>query len=468
MSSSLASKPRAAVALLALLAAGLAGPARAQPRLTLRLENVTLPETLQRLSAFYGRRLHAEANVGGPTRTTFDWREAGVGVVLRDVSAQFAVTPRPEGEGGLRFAAGRPAEAGLSLTREGVALTVREIRQHEARSRTAGGAPGPAERTVTLALVVRPLDGDPLALHSLEAPRARDSAGGLLQPASPSIRWTPAPAAFPDEWPVEVAFTGVAAGARELTAVDLDVVLYRAARTHRLETPPALEAGREWAVGPAQVRRLEFPGGRRPEGRFVLVWPRGVEIEGEGPAAGIRLWARLSQGELREVPLVFGGVEVDERGEHSAEFRLRPVSLPEAPAALVWDVTARAAPDRRVTFRLPALPLPLAGPEGGAAPSKLAALTLSLPPELGRLGGELAVGLARRGERGWGPVRWTRAEADDDGRARVEGLPPGAYRLQATFRPRNSRGALGPPTSLRAPAVVSLAGGVNPAITLAR
>jgi len=454
---------------LLLCACALAPAARGEPRLTLRLENATLAETLGHLERFYGRRFPtgAETAPGAPARASFDWREAGPGVVYRDVAAAFHCLPTRTHDGAVRFEPGKPAPGGFVLHREGLGLTLGEVRQRETRAARPGAAAEAPRRELVLALTLRALDGDPQTLVGLDVVRARDSTGRTLRPTGPAPRWNPkdGPASgFPDEWRVEVALEGPAPAARELAGLELEALVRPDTRTHRLEAVGVAGApvGGPRAVGPVQVRPLDRVAGPG----FVLVWPRGVEVgAGAGEEAGIALFARRPGGDLRRVPLAFGGVLVDERGEHSAQYGVRSATPADGP--LVWDVTARAGPERRVAFRFARLPLPLAGPGGSDAPyAGTASLLLTVP---GGRPGELTLGLARAATGGRsGPVRWSTVETDAESRARVDDLAPGVYRLQATFRPRDGRGNLAAALALRPVAAVTLTAGRLTPLTLTR
>lgn len=444
-------------------------PASAAPRLTLRLENATLEETLGRLRQFYGVAITAPAGYQGMSRGSFRWQEAGIGTVLRDVGTQFRLRVRTLADGSFSLEAGASPPAALTATREGVAITLRTVHQREARTQTASSSLEQSALTLTLVLESRLLDGDPEPLYALTNFKARDDRGREF--TAPEVRRKPNAGTgfFPDEWRAEAVFTGYTPGARALESVTGEVVLYREAATHRLEIPvETWTDNRERTAGPVRLRSLEVAGTcRRPQGRCFLAWPRGVEVPGttEGESAGVALFARGRGGGLYRLPVSFGGLSVDETGEHSAQLTFRtPADLPEEPVALVWDLTTRSQPERRIPFRFGRLPLPLA-PEG-ADTSLASAVLLSLLADLARPG-ELTVGVSRQQGKGWGPVRWLTVEADARGEARLEGLAPGVYRLRGTFRPRDSRGHLAGAVPLK-PVTLTLPRGGGARASLAR
>lgn len=446
------------LALLALLIR--AAPAAAAPRLTLRLENVTLHETLRQLQAFYGTPIRGTGGEGaadyaerpGAPRSSFQWERAGIGVVLRDVARQFGLRAETHPDGSIALEPRTVAPQGLTLNREGLVISLRRVRQSESRSQSAPAAPVEVKRSVELSLEIHPQEGDPDLLYALENLRARDEAGRDL-PAAPPVRRIAGfqPGGFPDEWSVAASFGGFHPAARLLSSIEGEVVLYREAATHRVEVPVGeVRPGGEWTAGPARLRAPELSAAEGRPGRFFLAWPREVEIQGgsEGSSAGVSLFARLGDGRLARVPISFGGLSVDEKGEHSALFTLR-APLPEGVTGWAWDITAHARPERRVPFRFVQVPLPLAEPSAAALARP--GILLSLPAG-GQRAGELTIGYSRQQSKGWGPVRWTTLEADERGEALLDGVTPGVYRLQVSFRPRDGRGNLAPSVPLRTPA----------------
>jgi hypothetical protein len=130
-------------------------------------------------------------------------------------------------------------------------------------------------------------------------------------------------------------------------------------------------------------------------------------------------------------------------------FRLTDVPLPQA-APLV----PRTAP-------------PAAAPEGGAPDPdrpyyERGGGTLVSEVRIGEKTaseGTLQVGLATRSGREWGPVRWIEVPVDREGRARVEDLKPGTYRLLRVYRAGAGASALTGGKWLNAEAVVTVTSG---------
>jgi hypothetical protein len=461
--------------LLLLVMGGAAAPAA--PRLTLRLERATFHETLQRLQVFYGWQISATDDAGregyqappNSRRAGFEWKEATVGTVFRDVARAYGETPRMTGADSVLFQPGPLPAVGLAVTREGVEITLRRVEQSERRTQAIGTGSPETTRTVALSMTLRPLEGDPEALFGLDRLRARDDTGTELQPDSPDLqRGFPAdPGSLPDEWPVTVRFRGGGARARRLEWVEGEVVLYRAARTYRVELPlPLTNPAQEWSAGAARLLSVSVEkSGNGLLGSYVAAWPRGVVLTASTgkPPGFLQPSARLRSGVLARLSTTFSGVSVDERGEQSARMELAPQALPEEPVALVWDLVVKADPERRIPFRLSQVPLPLAPAESArnpgpglrnAAPPARAtkgSVLLQVLPLQGPRAGELAVGLARKRGGAWGPVRWTTLETDERGGAQLDGVEPGVYQIHLSFRPRDARGNLGPETPLVIP-----------------
>ena len=57
-----------------------------------------------------------------------------------------------------------------------------------------------------------------------------------------------------------------------------------------------------------------------------------------------------------------------------------------------------------------------------------------------RLPDRVYIGLSARTASGWGPFRWSRAVLGQDGRARLEGLRPGRYRVAVSVGRRGATG----------------------------
>lgn len=448
-----------------LLVVAVAAPSWAAPRLTLRLENVTLHETLRQLQAFYGLRITAADGAGtnayaepaGAARSSFQWQGAGIGSVLRDVGAQFSQRVTTRADGSLFLQPGAPPEPGLTLNREGVVISLRRVRQSESRSRAASAGQSEVRRSIELSLEIHPTDGDPDLLYGVENLRARDQAGREL-PAAASQRRPSGLAlgGFPDEWPITAAFGGFEGGSRQLNSVQGEVVLYREAATHRVEVRVSeMKPGGEWEAGPA---RLRLPAGEANGlTHFFLAWPREVEIDGgsAGSSAGVNLFARVADGRLTRLPISFGGLSVEEHGEHSAEFTLRTPQSAQGAATLVWDITTHSRPERRVPFQFVQIPLPLI--DSGGTTAGHSGLLLTVPASVSSQAGQLTVGYSRLQGKVWGATRWTTLDTDDRGEALLDGIPPGGYRLQVTFRPRDGRGNLAGSVPLKTTASVVLA-----------
>jgi hypothetical protein len=158
---------------------------------------------------------------------------------------------------------------------------------------------------------------------------------------------------------------------------------------------------------------------------------------------------------------------VDEHGEHSAEFTLRSPQTVESAAWLVWDITAHSRPERRVSFQFVQIPLPLA--DSASTNAGQSGLLFAVPSAVSSQAGQLTIGYSRLQGKTWGATRWTTMDTDDRGEALLDGLPPGSYRLQLTFRPRDGRGNLAGSVALKTAASgVVIAPGKTPRLELQR
>ncbi len=168
----------------------------------------------------------------------------------------------------------------------------------------------------------------------------------------------------------------------------------------------------------------------------------------------------LTESGRRYSPIQSGGSGAGNGQLTMTDSRLVFPPLDSPPVKLVWDLVEKAGPMRLFTFRMTDIPLPTepgrAPAPGGAAPPAPAPTgetdhpfyqkgggALVLPVRLGdrpAAEGTLQVGLARKGPRGYGPLRWTEASVGADGIARLAEVQPGTYRVQRSYRPLRPEG----------------------------
>lgn len=435
---------------VALSLAVLAVPSAAAPRLTLKLQNVTLPEAVQRLRREYGWKFELAAPAGNITkRASFDWREATVGMVFRQLSASYGVTARQGARPGIYRFEPATLPSGEMQIREGVAVTLRRLRQEEVRTQIIGAAGAAVERTLEVLIGIRPLDGDPEVIYGLDRLRGIDDLGNEVRPVMPGFvrRLNDSlPGSAPDEWILRIPMEGALPQSTRLQTLEGEVVFYRSARSFHFETPLGEKQIAPLQAGPMRITAIAVEqNGALLRGGFAVTWPKEIEVSSSAAAMPgmIAPWGRLQDGTLVAVPVSYSAIYVDENGEQSARMVFDPVSLGGPISALVWDVTVKSEPDKRIAFRFERLPLPLAPGNPTAGASSTATLAVSLKRAGSPALGEVSVGLSPKKGSGWGPVRWATTETDEQGVARLEGVTPGTWRALVRFRPRNADGALG-------------------------
>lgn len=453
---------------LTLLAALLcSGPAQALPRLTLRLAQVTFHEALIQVRAETGWDLRGPSGEGSDfyepadnaPRATFHWRDASLGRVCRDLGAAFRAEPRHAGQNSIRFEplpAGAPRRpAAHAVSREG--LTLAATRVERARVLDLEAAPPAPANQVDIRLALRPAGGDPGVIYSLNRLAGADDRGSSISwERSEPLRPPTSPDGRPDEWSLDARLRGVDPRATRLAWLEAEVLLFQEVRHHRVEaTLSGLQLPFSASAGAVELRLLEArqPGPFSLQVRLEESWP--AELEVSSTAHGSPNWpyptVRLASGRLQRM----GGsasaslIEGRRRVALSCAFEGNPG---DPPVAVVWDLLVKAMPDRRLTLRLQNIPLGAGiaapAPVAPARPGGAAPRTAPPPPAgpgalvstvlLGdRPGGEgeLALGLSRRNADGtWGPVRWRVLDTDENGRAALEDVAPGEYRVLRRFR----------------------------------
>src|SRR5688572_21367228 len=73
----------------------------ANPKVTLRLENVTAAEAIEQLSSASAVFLELSGEVPkGPERASFDWKDVTLATAMRQLCERFKIQPRRRWEGG--------------------------------------------------------------------------------------------------------------------------------------------------------------------------------------------------------------------------------------------------------------------------------------------------------------------------------------------------------------------------------
>lgn len=485
----------------ALTCCGLSARA-ANPKVSLKIENVTAEEAVARLSAAAGVPLQIQGQVPkGAERATFDWTEVPLGTAMRQLCERFQVQPRKRWEGGYHLypwpaaAPGpEPKRVGLS-ERNGVRLyaTQVSVQNRQTRSFLARDVQ-PEESQMQLQLRCELGERDPDAMLGVENVSARDDLGnavtfGTSGPVYPGY-YEPQ---YPDTWQTSLSFNLLNRRARKLALVEGDLMAYQTVRPLKVEVPLPLpekmvrrQVG-DWLIVVSHYRASTPEPQEEEPGLPALVARHPMR----GPSVRLRVYyphksplvsARSGQRDI--MPQIQGAsgrlhspIPSDGKGAGDQVLMMTDtflyLSTPgETPQKLVWSLIEKSDPIRLMRFRMEDIPLPEA-PTGaapaGAAPAKPAPAPAARPgayrsteqadhpfyqpgggglvsalelPDLAPTHGRMQVGLQVKQGAGWGPLRWTEVERGMDGLFRLGPLKPGVYRLRRTFRPNGDAGIL--------------------------
>jgi len=486
------SRPTPWLAVLGLAALLLVAPAsHAAQRVTLSLENATLHQTLLKLRDLLGWDINADNGAGhdgfrdpdDAPRHTFQWSDASVGQVFRELATAFQMTPIQSGATSIWFRRGAtPERLTPSVVRDGVSISLTGLDQRELRALEIGAEQPEVARQLYATLKVRALDGDPDVISGIAELRAVDDLGHALesrQGGSLTPRYPQAVGGWPDEWQVKILLGEFHPDAKRLQRIEGAVVLYRSLRHERVEVPLPLQAEQSElkALG-VTIRVVEAqlptapnendPPRRRgqrssAEIKLEVEWPQELEISTPvNPYDNsVAPWIRLKSGRLWRTYGSNNSTEATPNGTLKSEQTFQANGITEEAVALVWDLETRQDPAKMVRFEFTDVPLPFALPvpppmlpaaadaaegrrqpffdaNGGTLVTQVRDGDLPLGP------GELSLGLAERAGAGFGPVRWIAIEADAAGVARLEHVAPGVYRIHRQFRPRDELGNLLP------------------------
>lgn len=469
---------------------GMAAPVRAaNPRITLKLDQVTCEQALESINRASGIsvQLQGVPRPVDPTRgrltgplaklnepASFEWNNVPLGRVLRELGARYnlrfqqhgtlySVMPGPPVRGAAKAPAGKPR---YLVERDGfrlypVSISVssqRELNLEAGENRSMG------ERLL-VGLKVEWPEGEPDALIGFDSIAARDDLGNVLHWNAPPGRLgiPQLGSHFPDEWVSTVQLLDPHPRARKLAWLEGELLVYGVYRSLSAEVAlegASLPASRKLADIELQLTRLELPA---PAADPVLV---------RGPLVYTRLETGLEEGfgfpdrlqQLRPELVGASGKVYASRGTSSngttrdgravLEVRNEFPPIAEPIQKVVYRTVEKREPRRLVSFRFENLPIPpvdvippvvdppvpAAAKRAGPGPFQAeGGVDLQLRTEVnGRPApdGILSVGLARRDAEGWSSVRWQETEVEIGGLSRVRGLRPGKYRLLRNYRPR--------------------------------
>lgn len=493
------------IALLALVACT-AGPGyTANPKVTLKLDNVTLEETLAAVSKATGISLQTQTQAAGAIgvrpagagevarRASFQWQETSFARVLRDLCKEFNQRPMRRFGGYTlypSFEPPPPLQQGRRVgefEKNGIRFYVRSVSMYESRNINFGeGAPQQnAYGSVNIQLQAELGDAEADSVAGLRDVSARDDTGVLVRNAGESYYSSYSSSGYPDEWSGGVSFQGLSPKARKIQWIEADLMVYRKNREVAFEIPlplsgklvkkqvgDVLVAVSRYEAGPGPEEKDEEDEGLPEIGNF------GGQVTGPSmrvrvflPSGGPRLVAR--SGGYGYQPQIVGksgrvyaGMVRRSTGRGNGQMTVQDMDVhfpglqQDEPQKLVWEFVERNDPERLMRIRLQDIPLPDAGQAPRPQPVVPGRVAPRQPPpdrpfyEEGgavlagkvelpnrRAEGMVQVGLAPKAGTGWGAVRWQDVTLFSGG-FRLEDVKPGVYRLLLKYRPED-------PASLR-------------------
>jgi hypothetical protein len=219
------------------------------------------------------------------------------------------------------------------------------------------------------------------------------------------------------------------------------LVLYRKVTPVRVEIPLDPEKLPQEVQQQGITFRLEkaMSGGKEHNFTARLAWPESLRVVGRGISRTPLPYLVDDKGQVyRDTS---GAQPRKDRDGGEWEQRVRFEEVEGKPVKLVYDVLVKEDPSRTVPFRVTSIPLP------GAQSSRFkpeqrpfydamgGTITLSVTDRNDRpMEGAVSLGLARKTESGWGPVRWIEVVTEADGKVRVDHVQPGVYRVARSFR----------------------------------
>jgi hypothetical protein len=474
--------------------------ALAAPRITLKLENVTLVEAARALQRTANRVFLVEGVLVFPgpraeneparpevkvdakaRRADFNWSHAPLGRVCRDLEAAFGYSGLWYGTFAVNLVQGhpKPPASPWKVERSGFMLAATRVERQtstETRAVLVLGRPRPEisreeSGFLTLTLTVRAPDGDPDVVCGLDILRIATDRGPVpvVRQRYPSYAIGPEPSRT-DECQVAIGLNEVPPGARKVLQLEGELIVRRRVEWVPLELPlsgAAVPLQRQLGFAKLLVKRLEMTTDGELTVEYRATWPADDPLGAlEVDSLSMPIW-HLRSGEVAEIggnTCTIGSSDAGGMSERLVVFHGRALPPEDPVVALLLDFIVREGPVERIPFRLENIPLlgapgrvraPLAPPvppgdrpgPGGAEPARRRPTTGTLvSPVLLRdaraAKGELALGLSRKMASGeWGPIWWKYIPTDDRGLARLDELAPGTYRVRRSFQARDAGGA---------------------------
>lgn len=472
-------RSRACLFTLLLVLAGLP-PAQAEnPRLTLKLENVTAAEAIQRLSTTTRVLIELRpraAEGAGARRASFTWNDVTLGTALRQLCAEFGLRPFPAPAGaGVALAPAGAGAAGMGpkvgvVKKNGVKLYLRQISVNSQRSVDFMGGQGADNSRLSITFGAELPLGEPDAIAGVSNVAARDDQGNfLLSDGGLAFEGPRFLASLPDEWTGMALISPPHPRAKKLVWIEGDLLVYKDYQTLPVEVPlPVDRATARQAAGDRWVEVVQFEAGA----------PRSADRPPAGdPLARTRLQARVFiPGDPAQLGLLDRGSTISPVlvGASGKTYRANGTGtrgngymggmlyeldcsyppVPEPVQKAVFRLVQKSDPQPLLSFRMTDVPLPEASPflprrtrppfarSGGAGTVRPyhdpAGGSLLSPIRIAdRPAGEgtLSVGLSVQEGRDWSGVRWIDVDVPAGGAARLPDLKPGTYRILRVYRP---------------------------------
>lgn len=487
---------RAALAFaLAVIAAPPAGAEN--PRITLKLENVTAREAMDRLGAAAGLtvELFRAEPADGPQpplpgldqKSSFDWAGVPFAQALRQLCRRYHLEPARTLQGYTLV----PEDAPPALPAKKVGLTrknsvqvyAQSVATYSGRSTSFTGEGEGENGGLSLQVGFDLGDLDAERLEGVGDVVAQDDQGNFLVADQPHFSGAMA-SGYPDEWTAGFNLSQPHPRARKLNWVEGTLYGFRGFKTLRAEVPLPPErkqvrtqlgdwlivvSGYEPVYKPPRAAKAEPDPDDEGLPRFP---PEEPGPQSYGPSVRVRVYtpqstplqSRVGDFGVQPVLITRSGkrlAPIESNWESSGDGKLMLQEsvlvfpeLTEPPVALLWEAVEKGDPVPLLTFRMRDIPIPAArpfvprltppfNPSGDGGPEhpffdRAGATLVSRVQTEGRpvQGGTLQVGLSVRVDGDWGPTRWIEVEVGADGTARLEHLKAATYRLIRIYHPK--------------------------------
>lgn len=395
--------------------------ARAQS-VALDLKDVTLNEALSAVRAQSGYDFTVERIPDAGTRKqSLQLERAGLAEALREVGARF----------GCRF---RPLDA-ATLIAEPTAAS-------PATAATAGpyrlGIEDPGAVTgspMALQLTVGAEKATRLAaIQGIVKLRAVDRFGRSLLAEAPTRPVGSSSRSGLGEWRAVIPVLLPGGSKPRLRLLDGTLRAYDQVDAVHLELPLAEgENGPRVVEGPVEAQLAGFYGlGDVWTAEVRLACPRERSLAGQLVVGNLAPALVDRRGRVYRTVAVEQDDQQESGGKAVRTFRWRYERVGSQPTRLAFDLYARGGKVREYPFAVRDLPLPGSGepdPLEEFADDGGGAIVLSARGAAGPKAGTLTVGLARQSGSGWSAWRWLDVVTDEHGRAQLEGLAEGRYRV---------------------------------------